>query len=268
MEFSRVVGIAALSLLFLSPMASGKSGADHPASAEPKSAAASLSRQQSPSSDASTSDATDGANDSFQPTYSKGFFLGLDMMAYYRDMQNTSGWRYIYGSNTRYKNARFSTAAALSAGYYFADHWGVRLQGGATTPQKVRATVSGTGYSVGDQEKLSTRWISLMLRARLEMDTGYYYYADFGPAYVRNRLRVATQPAAAVTTSHSVWRPSVAFGVVYQFTEQWGLGMQYQLIAGQGNWRDASVSGALRVPALQTMGIVLSYQFGSSSDKE
>jgi opacity protein-like surface antigen len=204
-------------------------------------------------------DASDSAL--FKP-YPTGFYVGLTGSAFYRNMYSDSAWGNSYPGAKKYSNKIWGPAANLELGYQISHHWGVAVQAGWVGAQKVTAQSSGSSYSVGDYKRLTTCWAAVLLRMRLKMDYKYYFIAEFGPTYVAQSLRSNT--SSTISTSHdNRVLPTAVVGIQYRATENLNVGLQYQLIWGQQNWRDTWAGTKTRYPAIQMLGIKLSYQFNS-----
>jgi hypothetical protein len=195
-------------------------------------------------------------------SYPTGFYLGLTGSIYYRDMRADSSWRYWYSGPKKYSNPLWGPAADFEFGYQATEHWGVAAQGGWVAAQKVTALSSGPSYTSGDYRRLSTCWVSILLRTRLQMDYRYYFIAEFGPAYVSESMR--SNVSALITTSHNNRvLPTAVVGIEYRATESLNVGLHYQVIWGQGTWRNTWAGTDNLYPAIQMLGINISYQFNA-----
>lgn len=196
--------------------------------------------------------------------YPTGFYVGAALNLFYRDMRTESAWRFTYDGDKKYRNSLWGPAANIEVGYQANQHWGLALQGGWVGEQKVISGNSTSTYNSGDSERLNTCWAAALLRMRLKMDYKYYFIAEFGPAYVMQRLSAYAISTNTTTRSNdNKILPTAVIGIQYRATEQLNVGLQYQLIWGQQNWRNAWAGGATHYPPLQMLGIKLSYQFNS-----
>jgi hypothetical protein len=195
-------------------------------------------------------------------SYPTGFYLGAAANIFYRNMRSESAWRYTYDGTKKYRNSVWGPAANVELGYQANQNWGVAAQAGWVAEQKATSGRTAGSFTNGDYKKLNTSWAALLLRMRLKMDHRYYFIAEFGPAYVRQSLKSLAQPTTTRTRNNTVL-PTAVIGIQYRATEHFNVGLQYQLIWGQQNWRDTWAGSATRYPALQMLGIKLSYQFNA-----
>ena len=200
-------------------------------------------------------------NLTYEP-YPKGFYIGASVSVFYRNMRADSAWRFNYNGSKTYDNPLWGPAAALELGYQASQRWGVAAQGGWVGEQRVTSGAAGSGFSKGDSKRLRTCWAALLLRMRLKMDYRYYFIAEFGPTWVSQGLRSQTGATQTNTRTNGIL-PTGIIGIQYRATENLNVGVQYQLIWGQRNWRDTWAGSVTRYPALQMLGVKLSYQFNT-----
>lgn len=201
-------------------------------------------------------------NGSLFESYPTGFYVGLSSSFYYRNMRSDSAWRFVYPGPKKYDTQSWGPVASLELGYQISDHWGLAWQGAWTGSQKVMALSFGSGYSSGDYKRLTTCWTALLLRLRMRMDYRYYFIAEVGPAYIMQNLQTRSMTTTTDLHDNRVL-PTAIIGIQYRVTQHLNFGLQYQLLWGQQNWRDTWAGSASRYPAMQMLGIKLSYQFNS-----
>lgn len=206
-------------------------------------------------------DFSNGGELSYKP-YPTGFYIGASGSVFYRDMRGDSAWRFEYDKTKKYDYPLWGPTANLEVGYQGNKHWGVAVQSGWVATQKVTAGRASGSDAVGDYRQLNTCWAALLLRMRVRMDYRYYFIAEVGPAYAAQTLKKLAQSAVTRTHDNQVL-PTAVIGIQYRATERLNVGLQYQLIWGQQNWRDAWAGTETRFPALQMLGIKLSYQFNA-----
>jgi opacity protein-like surface antigen len=194
--------------------------------------------------------------------YPKGLYLGAAVSLFYRDMRSDSAWRFTYNNFKKYKNPLWGPATDFEVGYQLSQNWGVGAQTGWVANQKVTAGNTTSSFSQGDYKKLETCWAAILLRTRLKMDYRYYFIAEFGPAYVSQSLK-SLRTSTVTKTQNNKLLPTAIIGIEYRATENLNVGLQYQLIWGQQNWRDTWAGLETRYPALQMLGIKFSYQFNT-----
>jgi hypothetical protein len=206
---------------------------------------------------------SDKADDSIYDSYPKGFYLGAGVNVFYRDMRGDSSWRFVYNETGKHKNPSWGPALNLELGYQVSQHWGFAAQTGWVSEQKVTASNTTSSFSRGDYKKSQTCWAAALLRTRLQMDYRYYFIAEFGPAFTSQSLKSLSTSTLAKTRDNKIL-PTAIIGIQYRATENLNVGLQYQVIWGQQNWRDTWVVGyATRYPPLQMLGIELSYEFNT-----
>jgi hypothetical protein len=70
--------------------------------------------------------------------------------------------------------------------------------------------------------------------------------------------------SALITTSHNNRvLPTAVVGIEYRATESLNVGLHYQVIWGQGTWRNTWAGTDNLYPAIQMLGINISYQFNA-----